>query len=258
MMHALLSASAPAAASRRPCCSLPSRPGSPARDPAVHAHPLPLLLAALGWNHRAGLHRGGRSARSSSAAVLGWDGAAATRWQSALPAWWFAYLTLLAARRARAIQPSGSLAACSAAWCWCGALIALLVVAHPLSAPTSRPSSAPSRRFIGFLRARLGPDMARSIAGPGGSRPRRMVAPVRHRRCRRSAPRSGCSSLLLTCGSPRASCAPPGACRAVAADLRRLPAGARPAVLALGPSRCLRRPACIGFAGERVARGGAG
>src|SRR5215218_9887174 len=57
--------------------------------------PLPILIAALGWNHRAGLVATLAGAGAVALAFRPTAGLAyALGW--ALPAWWLAYLTLLA------------------------------------------------------------------------------------------------------------------------------------------------------------------
>jgi hypothetical protein len=59
------------------------------------AAPVPILLASLGWNHRAGLI----AAASGSFVLLvlfGWPAAAMFAVSIALPAWWAGYLLLLA------------------------------------------------------------------------------------------------------------------------------------------------------------------
>src|SRR3954447_5886619 len=85
--------------------------------------PLPILLAALGWNHRAGI----------SAALLGTACIGLTFAPSAglvlapsvgLPAWWYAYLTLLAKSDGEAVEwyPLGRLLA------WMAIISAVLTV----------------------------------------------------------------------------------------------------------------------------------
>ncbi|WP_406858226.1 DUF2232 domain-containing protein [Alsobacter sp. KACC 23698] len=69
--------------------------GNPLAVLLYFVSPLPVLLAALGWNHRAGL-----AAAAAGAVLVGLlfslKGGAAYALTVALPAWWYAYLTLLA------------------------------------------------------------------------------------------------------------------------------------------------------------------
>ncbi|MFO1148698.1 MAG: DUF2232 domain-containing protein [Alsobacter sp.] len=61
------------------------------------AAPMPVLLASLGWNHRAGLIAAGVGSLLLLL-LFGWPAAAMFAVSIALPAWWAAYLLLLARR----------------------------------------------------------------------------------------------------------------------------------------------------------------
>ncbi len=69
--------------------------GSPLAVLLYSAAPLPIFIAALGWNHRAGLYA---SAAGALAVTLGLSLPAGFAFACiiALPAWWIAYLALLA------------------------------------------------------------------------------------------------------------------------------------------------------------------
>ncbi|MDP3409566.1 DUF2232 domain-containing protein [Bosea sp. (in: a-proteobacteria)] len=69
--------------------------GSPLAVLLYSAAPLPIFIAALGWNHRAGLFAVGAGAVAVSIALSVPAGIAFTL-IIALPAWWIAYLALLA------------------------------------------------------------------------------------------------------------------------------------------------------------------
>ncbi len=69
--------------------------GSPLAVLLYSAAPLPILIAALGWNHRAGLYAAGTGALAVSVALTLPAGLAFAA-IIALPAWWIAYLALLA------------------------------------------------------------------------------------------------------------------------------------------------------------------
>jgi hypothetical protein len=94
--------------------------------------PLPILIAALGWNHRAGLIAG-VTAAASLGAVLGLYFFAAFMAGVALPAWWLAYLAMLA-------RPVGANGSTTLEWypigrlvLWAaliGALLVMVAVPH--------------------------------------------------------------------------------------------------------------------------------
>ncbi len=69
--------------------------GSPLAVLLYSAAPLPILIAALGWNHRAGLFAVGAGA-IAVAFALSVPAGIAFALIIALPAWWIAYLALLA------------------------------------------------------------------------------------------------------------------------------------------------------------------
>lgn len=69
--------------------------GSPLAVLLYSAAPLPILIAALGWNHRAGLFAAGAGA-IAVAVALSVPAGVAFALIIALPAWWIAYLALLA------------------------------------------------------------------------------------------------------------------------------------------------------------------
>lgn len=69
--------------------------GSPLAVLLYSAAPLPILIAALGWNHRAGLYAAGAGA-IAVAVALSIPAGVAFALIIALPAWWIAYLALLA------------------------------------------------------------------------------------------------------------------------------------------------------------------
>jgi len=69
--------------------------GSPLAVLLYSAAPLPIFIAALGWNHRAGLFAAGAGA-IAVAIALSLPAGVAFALIIALPAWWIAYLALLA------------------------------------------------------------------------------------------------------------------------------------------------------------------
>jgi hypothetical protein len=102
--------------------------GAPLGVFLLFAAPLPVLIAALGWNHRSGLIAAAAGA-AASAAVFRYELGVAFAVVAALPAWWLAYLALLgrpAADGAFEWYPLGRLllwlAACAAAIAFIGAL----------------------------------------------------------------------------------------------------------------------------------------
>lgn len=68
--------------------------GSPLAVMLSYVAPLPVIIAALGWNHRAGLVAAAVGALAIGIA-LRWAAAPAFALGVALPAWWLAYLGLL-------------------------------------------------------------------------------------------------------------------------------------------------------------------
>lgn len=68
--------------------------GSPLAVMLSYVAPLPVIIAALGWNHRAGLVATAAGALAVGVA-LRWAAAPAFALGVALPAWWLAYLALL-------------------------------------------------------------------------------------------------------------------------------------------------------------------
>jgi len=69
--------------------------GSPLAVLLYSAAPLPILIAALGWNHRSGLFAAGAGA-VAVAIALSVPAGVAFALIIALPAWWIAYLSLMA------------------------------------------------------------------------------------------------------------------------------------------------------------------
>jgi hypothetical protein len=69
--------------------------GSPLAAVLYSASPLPIFIAALGWNHRAGLYATAAGALAIAVALSPTAGIAFAI-IIALPAWWIAYLALLA------------------------------------------------------------------------------------------------------------------------------------------------------------------
>src|SRR5687768_790078 len=69
--------------------------GSPLALLLSYVAPLPVFIAALGWNHRAGLVAA-VSGTAAVALVLKFALGMAFAVGAALPAWWIAYLALLA------------------------------------------------------------------------------------------------------------------------------------------------------------------
>lgn len=80
-----------------------------------HLAPLPILIAALGWNHWAGLIAG-LTAAASVGMALGYYFVIAFLIGIALPAWWLAYLALLA-------RPVGANGAMTLEWYPTGRLV---------------------------------------------------------------------------------------------------------------------------------------
>jgi hypothetical protein len=76
--------------------------GSPLAALLYSASPLPIFIAALGWNHRAGLYATVAGALTIAVALSPTAGIAFAI-IIALPAWWIAYLALLARQ-----EPSGT------------------------------------------------------------------------------------------------------------------------------------------------------
>jgi hypothetical protein len=107
--------------------------GSPLGIVLSYAAPLPILIAALGWSHRAGLVALAVGA-ASVALVLRPATGLAFALGSGLPAWWIAYLALLG----RPVSTDGDQAAME--WyplgrllLWIGTLAALVVLAGSLA-----------------------------------------------------------------------------------------------------------------------------
>ncbi|MFN3673995.1 MAG: hypothetical protein ACK4VM_18990, partial [Bosea sp. (in: a-proteobacteria)] len=69
--------------------------GSPLAVLLYSAAPLPIFIASLGWNHRSGLVATAAGAIAVAIALVPSAGAAFAV-IIALPAWWIAYLALLA------------------------------------------------------------------------------------------------------------------------------------------------------------------
>ena len=70
--------------------------GSPLAIILYSVAPLPIFIAALGWNHRAGLAAAAAGASPASGSRSRSTGGLVFALIVALPAWWFAYLALLA------------------------------------------------------------------------------------------------------------------------------------------------------------------
>ncbi len=87
--------------------------GSALSVPLFYLAPLPILIAAMGWSHWAGLIAA-IVASASLAAVFGWFFFIAFLIGIGLPAWWLGYLALLARP---AGPPAGSSGIRSAIWC---------------------------------------------------------------------------------------------------------------------------------------------
>jgi len=109
--------------------------GSPLAIPLFYLSPLPILIAAMGWSHWAGLIAA-IVASVSVAAAFGWYLFFAFLFGAALPAWWLGYLALLA--RPAAAAPGG------VEWypvghlvMWATVLSALIVVAEILHLGTT-------------------------------------------------------------------------------------------------------------------------
>lgn len=77
--------------------------GSPLAAVLYSASPLPIFIAALGWNHRAGLFATVAGALTV-AVVLSLTAGIAFAIIIALPAWWIAYLALLARQEPQGIE----------------------------------------------------------------------------------------------------------------------------------------------------------
>lgn len=128
--------------------------GRPAALILFFLAPLPIVIAALGWNHRAGL-----IAAIAGAIVLG---LIANPWaalifaiSTALPAWWFSFLALLA-RRDEALgqtewYPLGRLLL------WIAGLVAMLTIAGLLSISTDYASYVKSFERVIPLMERFNP-----------------------------------------------------------------------------------------------------
>ncbi|KPH82252.1 DUF2232 domain-containing protein [Bosea vaviloviae] len=102
--------------------------GSPLAVLLYSAAPLPIFIAALGWNHRAGLVAVGAGA-VAVAIALSLPAGIAFAFIIALPAWWIAYLALLARTDAAGTAewyPLGSLMV------WIAATAAMATIASAL------------------------------------------------------------------------------------------------------------------------------
>jgi hypothetical protein len=109
--------------------------GSPLAVMLSYAAPLPILIAALGWNHRAGLLAAAIGALAVTFALRPATGLAFAI-GSAFPAWWIAYLALLG----RPIPPASPAAPPTTEWyplgrllLWIGGLSALVVLAGAIA-----------------------------------------------------------------------------------------------------------------------------
>src|ERR1700756_2811188 len=103
MMHILFVSLGAGAASALLFASVAS--GSLLATLLFYVAPLPLLIAALGWNHWTGL-LAGILAAASLGTILGLHVLAVFVIAIAVPAWWLAYLSLLA----RPVATNGSTA----------------------------------------------------------------------------------------------------------------------------------------------------
>lgn len=101
--------------------------GSPLAALLYSASPLPIFIAALGWNHRAGLYATVAGALTVAVA-LSFTAGIAFAVIIALPAWWIAYLSLLARSDEHRVEwyPLGRLLL------WIAATAALITVGSAL------------------------------------------------------------------------------------------------------------------------------
>jgi hypothetical protein len=108
--------------------------GSALAIPLFYLSPLPILIAALGWSHWAGLIAA-IVASGSIAAAFGWYLFFAFLFGAGLPAWWLGYLALLARPAAAPTElewyPVGHLVV------WAAMLSGVIVVAEILHLGTS-------------------------------------------------------------------------------------------------------------------------
>jgi hypothetical protein len=101
--------------------------GSPLAALLYSASPLPIFIAALGWNHRAGVYAAVAGALTVAVA-LSFTAGIAFAVIIALPAWWIAYLALLARSDEHSVEwyPLGRLLL------WIAATAALITVGSAL------------------------------------------------------------------------------------------------------------------------------
>lgn len=146
--------------------------GSPVALMLLYVAPLPILLAGVGWRHHAGL-TGAAFGAVALTLTIGPKPGLYFALVVGLPAWWLAYLTLLARPGASEADtewyPVGRLV------CWCAALGALLVAATiPLVATNLEEYQAALRGV--FAKALEGAGAAGEIPKlPGGQDPKALI-----------------------------------------------------------------------------------
>lgn len=140
----------------------------------VFLAPLPILIAAMGWSHWAGLFAAAVAALASGAVFEPSDGMAVL-FGVGLPAWWLGYLTLLA----RPVGPGGELE-----WyppgrlvLWCAIVCALVTMVDLVQLAEGQASIAEALRasFQKVLRAQMHIPADEPLSMPGVDDPNRLI-----------------------------------------------------------------------------------
>jgi hypothetical protein len=137
--------------------------------------PLPILIASMGWNHRAGLV-GAVAASAMLLGVAGFETARGYALSIGLPAWWLGYLCLLARPRGERQEdgvdwyPIGRLVLWTAA---VGAALVLMTIL--LAGSITEYREMLKVMFETFLRQETGTAADAPIVLPGGGDPARLA-----------------------------------------------------------------------------------
>lgn len=146
--------------------------GSPLALTLLYVAPLPILIAGIGWRHVAGFI-GALFGAVALTLIVGPKTGLYFALAVGLPAWWLAYLALLARPGATESQtewyPVGRLV------CWCAALGAMLVAATiPMVATTLDGYQAALRDVFTKALEGVGPAGA-AVTLPGGQDPKALI-----------------------------------------------------------------------------------